>query len=126
MFDHLSVGVDDVRAAAEFYGPLLETLGSKELLRAEWGVGYGPDTLGFFAMRAYDGRAATAGNGAHVAFTAASTSEVDDFHRVALERGGRCAGAPGSREALGPNTYAAFVYDPFGNKLEAIYGGFAA
>jgi catechol 2,3-dioxygenase-like lactoylglutathione lyase family enzyme len=125
MFDHVSVGVEDVRSAAAFYGPVLETLGSKELLRADWGVGYGRDALGFFAMRAYDGRPATAGNGTHVAFRAESSAAVDAFHAAALARGGRCAGAPGPREALGAETYAAFAYDPFGNKLEAIFAGFA-
>ncbi|MEZ4282204.1 MAG: VOC family protein [Myxococcota bacterium] len=125
MFDHASVGVEDVRAAAEFYGPVLETLGAKELLMADWGVGYGREALAFFAMRAYDGRAATAGNGAHFAFRADSSAAVDAFHAAALARGGRCAGAPGRREALGEQTYAAFVYDPFGNKLEAIFAGFA-
>lgn len=124
MFDHVSVGVEDVRAAAAFYGPVLESLGAKELLMADWGVGYGRDALAFFAMRAYDGRAATAGNGTHVAFRAESSAAVDAFHATALAHGGRCAGAPGPREALGPQTHAAFVYDPFGNKLEAIFAGF--
>ncbi len=126
MIDHLSVGTDDVDRAAAFYGPVLETLASKELLRAEWGVGYGEERITFLAMRTYDQRPATPGNGTHVAFRARTASEVDAFHEAALANGGRCAGEPGPRPALGDRAYAAYVFDPFGNKLEAIFGGFAA
>ena len=126
MIDHLSIGIDDVGAAAEFYGPVLQSLDYKELLRAEWGVGYGRERIVFIAIRPYDERPASVGNGVHVAFEAESKAQVDAFHRAALELGGRCAGPPGPRPALGENAYAAFVNDPTGHKLEAIFGGFAS
>lgn len=126
MIDHLSVGTDDVPQSARFYGPVLGALGHSELLRAEWGVGYGRERVTFLVMKPYDGHAARAGNGVHLAFAARSPADVDAFHATALERGGRCAGAPGPRPALGEKAYCAFVLDPHGNKLEAICGGFSA
>lgn len=125
MIDHLSVGTDDVTAAADFYGPALEALGYKELLRAEWGVGFGEDRIVFIAMKPYDGAPKSSGNGTHVAFRAASPDAVSRFHAAAIARGAVCAGEPGPRPALGETAYAAYVVDPFGHKLEAIAGGFA-
>ncbi len=47
---------------------------------------------------------------------------VDDFYRAALTHGGRDNGAPGERE-YHPGYYAAFVLDPDGNNIEAVYHG---
>jgi hypothetical protein len=46
---------------------------------------------------------------------------VDDFHRAALENGGRDNGEPGLRAGYGPNYYAAFVIDPDGHPIEAVF-----
>ena len=63
----------------------------------------------------------------HIAFAALSEQAVDSFHQQACEQGGRCEGKPGSRPAYPKaDVYAAFVRDPFGNKLEAIFNGFTA
>jgi catechol 2,3-dioxygenase-like lactoylglutathione lyase family enzyme len=45
---------------------------------------------------------------------------VDAFHAKALQLGGRDGGAPGVRERYNPNYYGAFVFDPDGNKIEAV------
>ena len=47
---------------------------------------------------------------------------VDAFHRTALANGGRDNGAPGER-SYHPGYYAAFVLDPDGNNIEAVYHG---
>ena len=48
---------------------------------------------------------------------------VDAFHKVALQSGGTDNGAPGERAAYHPGYYAAFVLDPDGNNIEAVYHG---
>lgn len=68
----------------------------------------------------YDGQAATWGNGTHIAFQAETRSNVDAFYQAAMKNGGADEGAPGLREAYGPNYYAAYVRDPDGNKLQAV------
>jgi catechol 2,3-dioxygenase-like lactoylglutathione lyase family enzyme len=43
------------------------------------------------------------------------------FHQAALAAGGRCEGGPAPRPHYGQKYYAAFVRDPDGHKLEAVY-----
>ena len=58
----------------------------------------------------------------HVAFTASDPDQVDAFHAAALAAGGRDNGAPGERP-YGGYYYAAFVLDPDGHNIEAVYHG---
>ena len=58
----------------------------------------------------------------HLAFQAKSRGVVDAFHRVALANGGKDNGAPGER-SYHPGYYGAFVLDPDGNNIEAVYHG---
>ncbi len=61
------------------------------------------------------------GPGFHLAFVAESPTAVDCFHAAALASGGTDEGAPGPRPHYGPSYYAAFVRDPDGHKLEAVF-----
>ena len=45
---------------------------------------------------------------------------VDAFHRAGVEAGFRSNGEPGYRE-YGPGYYAAYLLDPDGNNVEALY-----
>ena len=56
-----------------------------------------------------------------LAFTASSQAAVDAFHKAALAHGGSDLGAPGLRLNYSPTYYAAFVADPEGWKLEAVF-----
>jgi len=58
----------------------------------------------------------------HLAFQAADPETVAAFHRAALAAGGIDNGAPGER-SYHPGYYAAFVIDPDGNNIEAVYHG---
>ena len=127
LFDHASVGVSDVHRATKFYDGLLATVGAKRLAEHERFAAYGVRTLEFFVMAPYDGAAATAGNGVHVAFRAPDAASVSAFHAWALAHGGSCEGPPGPRPGYPrSDVFIAYVRDPFGNKLEVIAGGFAA
>ncbi|MEO1251306.1 MAG: VOC family protein [Pseudomonadota bacterium] len=125
IIDHLSVGVDDLKAAGAFYTPVLETIGVSLLADTEHFLAYGKDAVQFLAMPPYDKEKASNGNGVHICFTAASPDAVRHFHDAAVKAGGTCEGAPGPRPAYPTeNAYAAYIRDPFGNKLEVIHGGF--
>ena len=54
----------------------------------------------------------------HLGFRADTKEAVDAFHRTGLELGGQDNGAPGYRR---PTCYSAFVIDPEGNNIEAIW-----
>jgi catechol 2,3-dioxygenase-like lactoylglutathione lyase family enzyme len=58
----------------------------------------------------------------HLAFQARSRAMVDAFYTAAMAHGGRCNGPPGER-AYHPGYYAAFVLDPDGNNIEAVFHG---
>lgn len=59
----------------------------------------------------------------HLAFQANDHAAVDAFHKAGLENGGRDNGAPGERPHYHPGYYAAFLLDPDGNNIEAVYHG---
>lgn len=120
MIHHLSLGTNDVARARAFYDPILAVLGIR-LLQADAGsADYGVGSFLFSLETPVDGRAATAGNGVHVAFAAGRRAMVEAFHRVGLEHGGTDAGPPGLRPQYDAHYYAAFVLDPDGNKIEAV------
>jgi catechol 2,3-dioxygenase-like lactoylglutathione lyase family enzyme len=126
IIDHLSVGVADINAAEAFYSPLLAKLNILALAKTEGFVAYGTDAVQFLIMKPENGEAASQGNGSHVCFRASSQMAVDAFHTQAIAAGGVCAGEPGPRAAYPlPDVYTTFIRDPFGNKLEAIFQGFA-
>lgn len=121
MLHHVSVGVSDVPRAAEFYDTVLAALGYKRTAQhLPFALAYGEGVSEFWIQRPHDRRAATSGNGVHVAFAARSREAVHRFHEAALASGGADEGPPGPRPDYGPDYYGAFVRDPFGNKIEAM------
>jgi catechol 2,3-dioxygenase-like lactoylglutathione lyase family enzyme len=56
----------------------------------------------------------------HLAFPADDRATIEEFHRAALEAGFRDNGAPGER-SYHPGYYGAFVLDPDGNNIEAVF-----
>ncbi len=123
MFSHITLGTNDMERALEFYDAILEPLGVVRLLsQPEHGfVGYGPSggEPGFFVCRPFDGKEATAGNGAHAAFLAPSREAVDAFHAHGLALGATDEGAPGPRPHYHEHYYGAYLRDLDGNKLQA-------
>ena len=125
IIDHLSVGVSCIDKATAFYDGLLDTLGCKRLVANDALAAYGKDSVQFLVMKPENGENFTVGNGTHICFIAPSHAAVENFHQYAKNNGGECAGAPGPREGYPiPDVYTAFIRDPFGNKLEAIFNGF--
>ena len=58
----------------------------------------------------------------HLAFQAQDRAMVDAFYKVGLENGGRDNGSPGQRN-YHPGYYVAFLLDPAGNNIEAVFHG---
>lgn len=56
----------------------------------------------------------------HLAFEAKSSAQVKAFYKAALAAGGKDNGKPGYRD-YSPGYYAAFVYDPDGHNIEAVW-----
>ncbi len=113
LFDHVGIHVRDVEASRAFYAAVLEPLGLR--VTATEDGGFSADEL---FVRG-DG---TPTVGLHLAFQAESQEVVDRFHAATLAAGAIDNGAPGER-AYHPGYYAAYVLDPDGNNVEAVYHG---
>lgn len=121
---HVSVGVNDVARAKAFYDPLMKLLGLRVRQADEESVDYGDDSGLVFSLETpVDKKRATPGNGVHIAFTARDRDAVNGFYELALRLGGRDAGPPGTRPEYSADYYGAFVFDPDGNKIEAVVTG---
>jgi catechol 2,3-dioxygenase-like lactoylglutathione lyase family enzyme len=116
MIDHTGIGVADVSLSARFYDAALGALGLRRVMQLPEnvgtdGIGYGAEYPVFWI----DSSARQ-----HTAFVARNRVEVDAFHAAALKAGGTDNGQPGQRR---PYYYAAFVLDPDGNNMEAVFRG---
>jgi catechol 2,3-dioxygenase-like lactoylglutathione lyase family enzyme len=112
LIDHVHLVVSDLEAAKAFYRAVLAPLG-----RGISGEGEGY----FYADELFVSGGANITR-VHLAFQAADQETVQQFHQAGLEAGGRDNGAPGERH-YHPGYYAAFLLDPDGNNIEAVYHG---
>ncbi|HBK46039.1 MAG TPA: glyoxalase [Xanthomonadaceae bacterium] len=119
LIDHLHLVVRDLPASRAFYEAVLDVLGVP--------IGGAGDDY-FWADELFvssaDSEAALGEltGRHHLAFQAADRAAVDAFHAAALANGGRDNGRPGERP-YHPGYYAAFVLDPDGNNIEAVFHG---
>jgi catechol 2,3-dioxygenase-like lactoylglutathione lyase family enzyme len=124
MIAHVSLGVRQLDRALRFYDAALATLGYQRHFTFGEAAGYGPDRhhihLWLNVHYRQDQRPHAPSSGAHLALAADTRLAVDAFHAVALRNGGRDNGRPGLRTQYAPNYYAAFVFDPDGNHVEAV------
>ena len=122
MIDHLTIGVSDLQRSREFYLHALAPLGFAETSTSEVMPGeieFGSaDKLDFAISTEYG-----VGAPVHVAFAADSIEQVHAFHHAALAAGGREHGPPGPRPHYGDGYYGAFVLDPDGHNVEAVFHG---
>ena len=115
MIEHVSVPVSKVRKSKAFYTKALRPLGYEPWMAYADAVGF---VEGGHA-RLWIGKQETVVP-MHLAFLAQSRKAVHDFHAAALKAGGKDNGKPGYRD-YSSDYYAAFVYDPDGNNIEAVW-----
>jgi catechol 2,3-dioxygenase-like lactoylglutathione lyase family enzyme len=120
MIHHVSVGTNDVESARKFYDPVMKALGFRRMKQSDRDLDYGVGAIIFSVTKPLNGQPATPGNGSHIAFTVDDRAMVEEFYRLALENGGSEDGAPGPRPEYDDNYFGAFVFDPDGNKIEAV------
>jgi catechol 2,3-dioxygenase-like lactoylglutathione lyase family enzyme len=116
MFDHVMLNVSNKLENVRFYTPVLEMLGIKILYNQAEYAAYGVESFHFW-LRESKGESVT--RKMHLAFSAGSRQQVDEFYQAALAAGGKTNGSPGLREH-GPKYYAAYVFDLEGNNIEAV------
>ncbi|MDN4058170.1 VOC family protein [Massilia sp. YIM B02769] len=120
LIDHLQLVVRDLAASKRFYSAVFEVLGIP--LGGEGDDYFWADEL-FVSTPASDAAQGELTGRHHLAFQAADRAMVDAFYQAALQAGGKDNGAPGERATYHPGYYGAFVLDPDGNNIEAVFHG---
>ena len=119
LIDHLQLVVRDLSASRRFYEAIFEILGVPIGGTAEdyfWA-----DEL-FVSTADSEAAQGKLTGRHHLAFQAQDREMVEAFHKAGLAAGGSDNGAPGERP-YHPGYYAAFLLDPDGNNIEAVYHG---
>jgi catechol 2,3-dioxygenase-like lactoylglutathione lyase family enzyme len=120
VIDHVSVAVADLARSTAFYEAVLAPLGLSRLVVREATVGFGKAYPEFW-LNLREGLAPQQQTtGIHICLRTRSEESVRAFHAAALANGGADAGAPGPRQAAMTTYYGAFIFDPDGNKIEAV------
>jgi catechol 2,3-dioxygenase-like lactoylglutathione lyase family enzyme len=116
VFDHVTIRVADLEAAAGFYDTVLPTVGIERTATTADGVAWGE----FRIARATAEHPAT--ERLHIGFGAPSRDHVDAFWTAGTAAGHPDDGAPGPRPQYTPDYYGGFLRDPDGNSAEAVHG----
>ncbi|KAF0132673.1 MAG: Glyoxalase/bleomycin resistance protein/dioxygenase [Xanthobacteraceae bacterium] len=119
LIDHIQLVVKDLAASRRFYDAVLAALDIP--LGGEADDYFGVDELFISSADSKAAQGHLTGRH-HLAFQAKDRATVDAFHKAGLAAGAKDNGAPGIR-AYHPGYYAAFLIDPDGNNIEAVYHG---
>ena len=95
MFDHVSIGVSDLKRAGRFYDAVLKPLDVTRLSDGEGALGYGEKAPGLWILPVKSPVKPDMESGLHFCFEAKSRAAVDAFHAAALKAGGKDNGQPG-------------------------------
>jgi predicted lactoylglutathione lyase len=115
MIAHTSLHVSDYRKSKAFYVRVLEPLGYHNNMEFDEAAGFNDGKNTDFWIEEKGKPVPT-----HLAFQAHSRQQVEDFHKAGLAAGAKDNGAPGYRD-YSRGYYAAFVIDPDGNNIEAVW-----
>jgi catechol 2,3-dioxygenase-like lactoylglutathione lyase family enzyme len=119
LIDHVQLVVRDLPASQQFYSAIFEVL---KVPIGGTGDGYfWVDELFVSSADSEAAQGVLTGRH-HLAFQAQDRAMVEAFYKAALDNGGKDNGGPGERP-YHPGYYAAFVIDPDGNNIEAVFHG---
>jgi catechol 2,3-dioxygenase-like lactoylglutathione lyase family enzyme len=123
MYSHNMVGSNDLDRAQKFYDALFGAVGGKPGMRDPSGrIIYMNNGGMFMVTTPINGEPATAGNGCTIGFGMGSAGEVDAWHKAGVDNGGTSIeNPPGIRPMPFGDLYLAYLRDPDGNKLCALY-----
>jgi len=114
LIDHVHLRAHDLAASKRFYRAVLQSLGKGSAIQEAEDH--------FAADELWIDKADGPTSHVHLAFQAKDQAGVKAFYEAALAAGGTDNGAPGERK-YHPGYYGAFVLDPDGNNIEAVYHG---
>jgi catechol 2,3-dioxygenase-like lactoylglutathione lyase family enzyme len=116
MFDHIGIGVSDLKASKAFFLQALSPMGVGIVMEFSHAAGLGQGQKPSFWIGSTEGTPLPL----HIAFAVDNRKQVDEFYRQALAAGGKDNGPPGIRAHYHANYYAAFVIGPDGHNVEVV------
>jgi catechol 2,3-dioxygenase-like lactoylglutathione lyase family enzyme len=120
MLDHIGLEVADLARSARFYDAVMFALGGRRVVSGEHAIAYGRNGPELWIVAR--GRAPAPGYG-HLALAATGRAAIDAAHAAGLAHGGADDGPPGPRPQYGSSTYAAYLRDPDGLRVEVVSRG---
>jgi catechol 2,3-dioxygenase-like lactoylglutathione lyase family enzyme len=125
IIDHIGINVTSLAKSKAFYTKALAPLGIELTMEFEGAAGYGAGKaelwLGEGANSFQTPEQLQVITPIHVCLKAKDRQQVDAFYAAAIAAGGRDNGKPGLREIYHPGYYGAFVLDPDGHNVEAVF-----
>jgi catechol 2,3-dioxygenase-like lactoylglutathione lyase family enzyme len=121
VIDHIGINCTDYLKSQVFYDTVLAVLGFSRQLDFGEAIGYGRDGNPTFWIAEGAGMGPNREN--HIAFAAADENAVRAFYEAALRQGAESLHEPRLWPEYHPGYFGAFVRDPDGNNLEAVYHG---
>ena len=122
MFSHVMIGTRDLDRAKAFYDAVLGTLGVPAGFVDRHRIFWRTPTGVFAVTLPINGEPATVGNGSTLGFACQSAEQAQAWHAAGLANGGTtCEDPPGVREGAAGKLYLAYLRDPDGNKICALY-----
>lgn len=114
LLDHVQIQVADVDRSLRFYRAVVQALNRRFQFTR---IGQCAQFDEFWLCPAIG-----VASSVHIAFQAASRRAVNRFHEAGVSNEGRCNGPPGIR-SYHPDYYSAYLFDPDGNNIEAVFHG---
>lgn len=122
MFTHVVVGSNDLEKSQAFYDALFTAIGGNPGMNMGTRIAYAHNGANFMVTTPINGEAATFANGGTIGFQMASAEQADAWHAAGVANGGKsCEEAPGPRDLGFAKLHLAYLRDPDGNKLCAMY-----
>lgn len=127
LLDHASISVRRLSDCVGFYDSVMSALGCEKVYQTPTSLGYGvrcaAGSEGHSCLAVYESAAANTDDARHWCFKAQSREAVIQFYEEGIRHGGVCNGQPGLRPHYHANYFGAFLYDPSGNRVEAVFHG---
>jgi catechol 2,3-dioxygenase-like lactoylglutathione lyase family enzyme len=124
MYSHIMIGSNDIPRAKKFYDALFGALGAQPGNELQGGnrLVYSHNGGRFLVTKPIDGKPASSANGGTIGFAAASSAQAEAWHKAGVANGGTTIeDPPGVRQGPAGSVYLAYLRDPDGNKLCALY-----
>jgi catechol 2,3-dioxygenase-like lactoylglutathione lyase family enzyme len=122
MFTHVVVGSNDLQKSKTFYDAVFGAIGGNPGMDMGTRLAYAHNGSNFMVTTPINGEAATYANGGTIGFAMSAPEQADAWHAAGVANGGSsCEDPPGVRDLGFAKLYLAYLRDPDGNKLCAMF-----